>query len=300
MNTQPSSHSHTSSPITSARRTSKFRFKSTHSRSTSTLYSYSHPYDSSHRHHRHHHRDHSHYSRRQRSSPIPPPLSPNAAFRESLFDALADDEGAAFWEGVYGQPIHTYSPYVSRSSSDGGELERMDDEEYVAYVRAKMWEKSHGFVIEERMRREEQRKKDRKKEEERKAWDKKLEEVLRRGEDRRRRSRWKQCWKAYLDGWENLKELSKKEKIKDQILWPVLSGKREDFSRREVERFFKNAPQPNMGESEANIGHILKAERVRWHPDKIQQRFGSQGIDEETMKMVTAVFQVIDSMWSDA
>ena len=41
---------------------------------------------------------------------------PEAAFRESLFDAMADDEGAAFWEGVYGQPIHVYErPAVSDS-----------------------------------------------------------------------------------------------------------------------------------------------------------------------------------------
>ena len=35
-------------------------------------------------------------------------MDPNSAFIESLFDALADDEGAAYWEDVYGQPIHTY------------------------------------------------------------------------------------------------------------------------------------------------------------------------------------------------
>ena len=62
---------------------------------------------------RHRHRHHHHHRSRRR--PNTPPakewdehLSPDTAFRESLFDALADDEGAAFWEGVYGQPIHSY------------------------------------------------------------------------------------------------------------------------------------------------------------------------------------------------
>ena len=39
----------------------------------------------------------------------------------------------------------------------------------------------------------------------------------------------------------------------------------------------------------------LKAERVRWHPDKVQQRFGG-GVDEGTMRVVTGVFQVVDAV----
>ncbi|CAI4217990.1 unnamed protein product [Parascedosporium putredinis] len=101
---------------------------------------------------RHHKADDDRRRRRRRRrsrSPTPPnpheepPLDPEAAFRESLFDAMADDEGAAYWEGVYGQPIHVYS-----NERDGpqGELERMTDDEYAAYVRQKMWEK-HTMVF---------------------------------------------------------------------------------------------------------------------------------------------------------
>ena len=39
----------------------------------------------------------------------------------------------------------------------------------------------------------------------------------------------------------------------------------------------------------------LKVERVRWHPDKVQQRFGGT-VDEGTMKVVTGVFQVVDDL----
>lgn len=39
----------------------------------------------------------------------------------------------------------------------------------------------------------------------------------------------------------------------------------------------------------------LKLERVRWHPDKVQQRFGG-AVDEGTMKVVTGVFQVVDGL----
>jgi len=33
---------------------------------------------------------------------------PIERFQESLFDALGDDEGAAFWKEYIGQPIHNY------------------------------------------------------------------------------------------------------------------------------------------------------------------------------------------------
>lgn len=168
----------------------------------------------------------------------------------------------------------------------------------MAHVRAKMWEKSHEFVVEERRRREERRKNKEKKEEEGKAWERGLEEALKRGEDRRRRSRWKQCWEGYLKSWEHLEKYLERGKIRDRMRWPVESGKCEDVGKEEVENFFKNAPQPIMGELEVNLGAVLKVERVRWHPDKIQQRFGSHGIDNETLRIVTAVFQVIDTMWS--
>jgi hypothetical protein len=34
---------------------------------------------------------------------------------------------------------------------------------------------------------------------------------------------------------------------------------------------------------------------VRWHPDKVQQRFAG-AVDEGTMKVVTGVFQVVDAL----
>ncbi|KAJ8120335.1 hypothetical protein ONZ43_g2935 [Nemania bipapillata] len=179
------------------RKASKFRFKSKHSRSRrpSRRENRDHHHGSwvdadrahdqdgdrnssrSHRKHKHRHQHHHHHNeesnegshrrhKRRRTgsaSPTPPnpyeqpPLDPDAAFRESLFDAMADDEGAAYWEGVYGQPIHTYSREERRVGPEG-ELERMDDDEYAAFVRQKMWEKTHQGLLEERARREARRK----------------------------------------------------------------------------------------------------------------------------------------------
>jgi len=233
-------------------------------------------------------------------------MNPDTAFRESLFDALADDEGAAFWEGVYGQPIHTYSPYTAKGDPDYNEdlknprLERMDDEEYVTYVRGKMWEKSHQYIFEERKKREADRARRKEKDEEGRRWQANMDEALRRGEERRKRNRWNGVWEGYVKKWETT-FLEGTDTIETRISWPIESGVIHDVSKEEVERFFRKAPQAakKSDEEELDLGDVLKKERVRWHPDKMQQRAGSGGIDEGTMKVVTAVFQVVDRLWGE-
>ena len=317
---------------TDLQQTRKFRFKekscsprNQRAKSPSTHPS-SHSYDS-HRHHSSHHR---HKRRKVQPNPADDPsayddsihdLLPETAFRESLFDAMADDEGAAFWEGVYGQPIHNYpKSYVDRET---GELEQMDDEEYAQYVRRKMWEKSWEGIEaerEERSQAHKAKKRSRHEEDEKgsgkadsqsgRIFDFEVEESLRRGEERRYRKHWKTLWDDYLKKWSSLQHLVDEKLnesadttqafLRNKIAWPVESGKRDDLSPDNIESFIsqgaKNA-NPELGHEKALLG-ALKIERIRWHPDKIQQRFGSLGIDEKTMKGVTAVFQVIDRMWS--
>lgn len=244
-------------------------------------------------------------------------IDPNAAFRESLFDALADDEGAAYWEGVYGQPIHTY-PNVRPGPE--GELERMTEEEYAEHVRAKMWEKSHEHLAEERQKRQEERKRKRqqKKEEEaqadegsswreeaeRQAFEDKIAKSLRNGEQRKVKKRWQDAWQRYLAGWVKLSEIlvtkSKEEGSlagnlsRGVIPWPVETGSWKNATKEDFEDFFRNAPP-----SESDWAGVLKSERVRWHPDKMQQRFGANKLDEETIRTITAAFQVIDRLYAE-
>lgn len=238
------------------------------------------------RHHRH---------RRRHRSPTPPnpheptPLDPEAAFRESLFDAMADDEGAAYWEGVYGQPVHVYS---NERVGPEGHLEKMTEDEYAAYVRQKMWEKTHAGLLEERARREEAKK--RKDEEDRRA--QKLQEdmdrSIRRGEERRERRRWAQRWEDYTTAW------AEWNGTPAAIAWPVEGGRLEDVEEATVRKFFVNGLNPqHIGEK--TFVAKLREERVRWHPDKIQQKLGGQ-VDDDTMKGVTAVFQIIDKLWAES
>ena len=208
-------------------------------------------------------------------------------------------------------------------------MEQMDDETYAQYVRGKMWERSWEGV--EKLRAEKRRQKikenaksERERERRRRGWEKKaeprsaftfgkeVEESLRRGEERRIGRRWKKLWEGYLKEWDVLQESvrpqkdtgnpeSKKSHLQNEIAWPVESGKLKDVVPQEVERFVlegvRHASQAS--EREAALLRALKIERVRWHPDKIQQRYGSMGVDERIMQGATAVFQVVDRMWTE-
>lgn len=231
---------------------------------------------------------------------------PDAAFRESLFDALADDEGAAYWEGVYGQPVHVYSD--TKPGADGT-LERMTEDEYAEYVRSKMWEKSHQHLVEERAAREQARREKQKQkqarrldyddddmareEHERENVRRRVAESLARGEERKRAKEAQAAWENYTRKWHVLKDHPpvSAEKIADAIPWPVLSGNMQHVSSDHVERFLQSSP---LWKDDA--AGLLKAERVRWHPDKLQQRFGRL-VDGHVIKVVTAVFQIIDRLW---
>ncbi|KAF2105926.1 hypothetical protein BDV96DRAFT_617605 [Lophiotrema nucula] len=233
-------------------------------------------------------------------------IDPEVAFRESLFDALADDEGAEYWEGVYGQPIHIYP---NMKPGPDGELERMTDEDYAQYVRRKMWEKSHEHILEEREARAKQRDSQKKQrrgleedisqqEAEREAARRRMQESIRLGEERKRAKEVDAAWVKYLKKWEELKSNKHLDRetsaaVQEFIPWPVVSGRMRHVSKDQIDRFFEHS---SAWRDDATA--LLKVERVRWHPDKMQQRFG-QHLNDETMKAVTAVFQVIDRLWSE-
>lgn len=318
----------------------KFRFKhSTSSSHRSRHHPHYPPPDSHSNRHKRRHRergsDKPTKRRRHHTPPTPaaqngvPPLSPDIAFRESLFDALGDDEGAAYWESVYGQPIHTY-PVPNVPKGPDGELERMTEEEYATYVRTRMWEKTREGMIEEQERLRAERKhaqaeQDRardyresargwrraqntqhKSQEERQAFEKAMDESLRRGAERKKRKTWEGIWAEYVRRWdeiggmvssthgENGKDSHPETKpLRNLLFWPVESGKRKDVSAQSVKDFMRHAP------TQDDLLATLKAERIRWHPDKMQHRYGALGIDGGLMRGITEVFQILDRMWSE-
>ena len=222
---------------------------------------------------------------------------PDAAFRESLFDAMADDEGAAFWEGVYGQPIHVYQRPSAKD--ERGDLEMMDDEDYAKYVREKMWEKSHEHIMEERARRERKRERRREEEEERVEWEReekerRVREKLRR--EKRAVEKMRTRWEEYAQYWEAHAKGSGGGSGGGGggIPWPVASGKSRDVTKDAVEEFVRATPGGRSA-----LADVVKVERIRWHPDKAQQRWGRDALGEMGMRAVTTVFQTLDALWAE-
>ena len=266
--------------------------------------------------------------------PADPLESEGDAFRASLFDALADDEGAAaYWENVYNEPIHVY-PRPAVPNTATGELEEMSDEKYVEYVKRQMWERKHPEIVYERKRRERERKAEeeeqtRRREEfvrrkEQAAWERSQRSRFKDESDGQRKERYEyefagekewsrndaprtqssrreylSTWSGYLTAWDQLKlellEQREKKDDKDSVKpskrmpWPVL--KSQAPTKPNIVAFMQHAPADDRTERL----RMLKAERVRWHPDKVQQRFGG-AVDDGTMKLVTGVFQVVDGM----
>jgi hypothetical protein len=192
-----------------------------------------------------------------------------------------------------------------------------------------MWEKTHEGLMEERERRRRAREEAKEHrgrrageaETEREAFDRMVEESLRRGRERKTNRRegdeWREAWKRYLDSWERLNELARGEpapagqppQLRNLLVWPVKSGKRKDVTSDAVWEFMRNAPlsaAPTPADDEQSKAQLprstdflvaLKAERVRWHPDKMQHRYGMLGIEDGLVKGVTEVFQFLDRLW---
>lgn len=252
------------------------------------------------RHRRSRHKDH----HKRPPTPLnpydPEPLDSDAAFRESLFDALADDDGAAYWEGIYGQPIHIYAE--PDSTSGNGPLDRMNEEEYASYVRQKMWEKTHAGALEQRAQQDARRKATQAALRLDKQRKEQMDQAFRDEQKQRLSQRWRKRYDEYIRRWDDVPINSKadaKHPSAETILpWPVDSGRREDIDRESVQRFFlRGLARENVGETA--FAAKLKEERVKWHPDKIQQRLGGR-VEQTVMRDVTSVFQSIDSLWLEA
>ncbi|CAK7262454.1 hypothetical protein SEPCBS57363_000041 [Sporothrix epigloea] len=254
-----------------------------------------------------------------------PPLDPDAAFRQSLFDAMADDEGAAYWEAVYGQPVHEYAEEAKtrqqQAVNDPDGVSAMNDEEYADYVRQRMWERSQEGRREARENQKRQRaaataaEKERVRakmrafEQDRRHWAA-VERSLRRGETRRQQKRWRDRWQTYATAWTSWEA----SPLPATIPWPVeravgddKDGKpKEDDFVKEVRAFFTGGPQDDSDSgdnaakpaTEASLLARLRDERVRWHPDKMQQRLGGS-VDAGVMRDITAIFQVVDRLWGE-
>ena len=143
----------------------------------------------------------------------------------------------------------------------------------------------------------------------------------------------REAWRRYIAGWEELGRWRNERRSngrdsdaggeestegrnttaagnRARLPWPTKSGKARDVVREEVEAFFRACPTtiatlgmqttpPVLARPrERQLSALLKAERVRWHPDKMAQHYGEL-MSERELGTVTAVFQIVDRMWNE-
>ena len=200
----------------------------------------------------------------------------------------------SYWEGVYGQPLHIYP---KTKPGPHGTWVEMPDDEHVELVRPEVYKRTRERAREQQQARKRmkhvQEEKHTRQDEERTGQDeerarreeqeararREADEVHRRHARRQRAERAKASWKEYTQRWDDLKDQHSTLahlNARELIPWPVDSGRSSDVSEREIIRFFRGSTA-----WEYNATALLKMERVRWHPDKMQQRFRHH-IDPDT------------------
>lgn len=190
-------------------------------------------------------------------------------FTERLFDAMADDEGKDFWQEVYSQPIHDFPVQPE-----------MTDDEYAAYVRKGMWERTHAQKADAQRR---------------KAQIDNDGERLGSGSSARRalqenpimRDTLETRWKVYLKEWERL---GASTWTIESIPWPNIDGDHRNLNAESIEAFLSHT---------GSVKAIAKEElRRRWHPDRFQQKaLKHVKISDQTLVLasVTNVAQILNA-----
>ena len=254
---------------------------------------------------------------------------PDYVFSEDLNYALTDTEGAAEWEGKYGISI---SKIPKLKQGQDGKMVSMTFLELERSAKATLWKNTPEALQAEKARRNEKKKaEEQEAQEEREAQrrsrdakrrlekkrqaqadlDARIEESLRRGNERRAPKTWFEKWQAswssaekweiYAANWESHVKDQHPLHIND-IPWPVVTGKFEDLDISSVKEFLMRAPREQLwgGKSPSieQFQNLVKTERIRWHPDSVQRQFGGQGVDAEVMKAVNEVSSLINEVWS--
>ncbi|KAI2471991.1 hypothetical protein F4781DRAFT_45359 [Annulohypoxylon bovei var. microspora] len=152
---------------------------------------------------------------------------------------------------------------------------------------------------EEKQRREEEEKQRQKKEEERKRERARLAKEKREREARekaeRKAAEWRTAWERYSKAWSKTADVSV-----TNIPWPVQSGLQSDVNEANVRLFFAKAPPAELVDSGDKRFKLISAENLRWHTDKVMQRFGPDAVDGAAKGPLGIIAKVVIELRQEA
>ncbi|KAI1212872.1 uncharacterized protein F4807DRAFT_302793 [Annulohypoxylon truncatum] len=160
---------------------------------------------------------------------------------------------------------------------------------------------------EQEKRRQEEKERQRK-EEERKREQKAREEASRqraqRAKKREREARekaekeaasWRTAWERYCNAWSKPADVSV-----TNIPWPVKSGLQSDVNEANVKLFFAKAPPADSVDSGDKRFKLISEENMRWHTDKMMQRFGPDVVNGAAKGPLGIIAKVVIELRQEA
>lgn len=108
---------------------------------------------------------------------------------------------------------------------------------------------------------------------------------------------WDEAWQRYEAAWERIPNVDIQlsgDQLSSMLFWPTRDGSRHLLNEAEVKKFFLHLPG-NDGDMRAR-GRLLRRQCMRWHPDKAKRYFAQLQDQEDVMRLVTMIAQVLNSM----
>ncbi|KAI1096337.1 hypothetical protein F5B19DRAFT_435960 [Rostrohypoxylon terebratum] len=166
-------------------------------------------------------------------------------------------------------------------------------------------EKRRGQEKKQRQEKERQKKEEERRRERRAREEEALRERARLVREKREReaqekaekeaASWHAAWEQYSNAWCKPVDVSV-----TNIPWPVKSGLQSDVNEANVKLFFAKAPPADLVDSGDKQFKLISKENMRWHTDKVMQRFGSDAVNGAAKSSLGIVAKVVIELRQEA
>lgn len=179
-------------------------------------------------------------------------------------------------------------------------VKREEEERPAQEERRREQEKKQKQEEKERQKKEEERRRERKAREEealreraRLVREKREREAREKAE--KEAASWRAAWEQYSNAWCKPVDVSV-----TNIPWPVKSGLRSDVNEANVKLFFAKALPADLVDSGDKRFKLISKENMRWHTNKVMQRFGSDAVNGAAKSSLDIVAKVVIELRQEA